>query len=384
TGLTVTGDINVDSTGTSTFSGGLTAVGITSTGGLHVDSGDVLFDQKISVGSGTSTFSGDIFATNIGVTGLNVTGDINLPNDSIQDAEVSDALTISSSGSIDSSALNSGTLGNAGVTLALGSFGSITGSLGDANVADNLTIDGGIIGAVTPAAGTFTTLTYNTLFRGAGDSEIAGDVNIFGQQINIGDGKAGTTTLTGAGGLGIGTSTPGAGLALGSGTTTILGLDVYAWGQLNVPFINATTTDTNFFGGSLSVTESATSTFVGGVDVTTTGGLSSASGITLSGGELILANIIGCTEALETTDDGTVICGTDETGAAGSVSDLQDAYNLQSADAQITTTNNKNLVFFSSDTATDSNIQIVGNRHHHSRLRSLYLRHFHQLIGIDG
>lgn len=41
---------------------------------------------------------------------------------------------------------------------------------------------------------------------------------------------------------------------------------------------------------------------------------------------------------------------------AGSNPDLQDAYNNAAADGQLTTTNNKNLIFFSDNTAIDANI----------------------------
>jgi hypothetical protein len=84
---------------------------------------------------------------------------------------ISNTLTIDATGSVSATAVNSGTLGNASVTLALGSFGSITGSLGDSNIADALTISGGTIentpiGATTPATGVFTKVTTTNAVAG--------------------------------------------------------------------------------------------------------------------------------------------------------------------------------------------------------------------------
>ena len=58
---------------------------------------------------------------------------------SFTDAQISNTLTIDATGAINAGAISSGTLGAAGVTLALGSFGSITGALADTNVADTIT-----------------------------------------------------------------------------------------------------------------------------------------------------------------------------------------------------------------------------------------------------
>jgi len=59
TNLLVSGDLNVTN-GTSTLQGA-TFAGLYTTNGLHVDTGDALFDQKIVVaGTGTSTFAGTL------------------------------------------------------------------------------------------------------------------------------------------------------------------------------------------------------------------------------------------------------------------------------------------------------------------------------------
>ena len=82
----------------------------------------------------------------------------------VTDAEVVNGLTIDATGNINASAINSGTLGNGGVTLAIGNFGAITGTLTDANVSDILTVNGGLInntpiGASIPSTGVFTDTT---------------------------------------------------------------------------------------------------------------------------------------------------------------------------------------------------------------------------------
>ncbi len=120
--------------------------------------------------TGTNLFVTNTIFISATTTNLAVMGVLNLPNNSITDAMVVPGLTIDATGHVSATALDSGTLGNAGVTLALGSFGSITGSLGDSNIANNLTISGGTIdnspiGASTPSTGVFTNITStNALF----------------------------------------------------------------------------------------------------------------------------------------------------------------------------------------------------------------------------
>lgn len=61
-----------------------------------------------------------------------------------------------------------------------------------------------------------------------------------------------------------------------------------------------------------------------------------------------ITTVASCSEALETDAEGDIICGTDATAAASI--DLQDAYNASGADAQITSADAKELVYFISDT----------------------------------
>ncbi len=142
----------VNATGTNTTSTNLFATNGTFTNGVMTNG--TVTNLSFTVATGTS----------VTTTNLAVTGGLSLPNNSVTDAMVSNTLTIDATGNINAGAINSGTLGNGGVTLALGNFGGITGTLGDTNVADNLTINGGTInnspiGAVTPSTGVFTNVT---------------------------------------------------------------------------------------------------------------------------------------------------------------------------------------------------------------------------------
>ena len=142
----------VNATGTNTTSTNLFATNGTFTNGVMTNG--TVTNLSFTVATGTS----------VTTTNLAVTGGLSLPNNSVTDAMVSNTLTIDATGNINAGAINSGTLGNGGVTLALGNFGGITGTLGDTNVADNLTINGGTInnspiGVVTPSTGVFTNVT---------------------------------------------------------------------------------------------------------------------------------------------------------------------------------------------------------------------------------
>ncbi|MDP3764772.1 MAG: tail fiber domain-containing protein [bacterium] len=98
--------------------------------------------------------------------------------------------------------------------------------------------------------------------------------------------------------IGIGTSTPGSLLSVhGVGNIGELTIE----GQLKTSFITATSTTNNTFAGALDVTESATSTFTGGVNVLTTGGLSSATGLTITGGDILSSGKFTLTGASTST-----------------------------------------------------------------------------------
>ena len=86
------------------------------------------------------------------------------------------------------------------------------------------------------------------------------------------------------GGLGLGTTTVSDTLNA-DGSLAIEGSALIG-GVLTVSTIKSTSTTDVIFAGALDVRESATSTFIGGINITTTGGLSSAVGLTITGGDI--------------------------------------------------------------------------------------------------
>ncbi|MBI5654189.1 hypothetical protein HZC53_00830 [Candidatus Uhrbacteria bacterium] len=98
--------------------GGITTSNFTATGTTS------LLGMTFSNGTGTS-----VTTTNLAVlTGLS------LPTNSVTDAMVVNGLTIDQTGNVSATSINSGVLGNAGVTLNLSGFGSVTGSLAATHV----------------------------------------------------------------------------------------------------------------------------------------------------------------------------------------------------------------------------------------------------------
>src|SRR3989344_3487187 len=86
--------------------------------------------------------------------------------------------------------------------------------------------------------------------------------------------------------VGIGTTTPGSILSIqGVGNFITHGTSTL-YNPLQVAGINATSSGITISGGTLINTSTATSTFSGGISATSVGGLSSASGLTLTGGDL--------------------------------------------------------------------------------------------------
>jgi hypothetical protein len=146
--------------------------GIDSTQFLRSDTAD-------SFTSGTLTMAGG--------TTLNVLGTFSC-TDCVGDAAIPNTVTVGSSSSVSATAINSGTLGNAGVTLALGSFASITGSLADANVDNNITVSNYLPLAGGTMAGNInfnTSLALNignagTDFTASGGLNMAGDLDTEG------------------------------------------------------------------------------------------------------------------------------------------------------------------------------------------------------------
>lgn len=73
-------------------------------------------------------------------------------------------------------------------------------------------------------------------------------------------------------------------------------------------------------------------------------------------GGVRIADLASC-DTIDTDSAGVLSCGSDATGAAATT-DLQDVYNNSEIDAQITTANAKDIIFYLQDTVTDPLFQI--------------------------
>ena len=189
----------VTAAGAASFSG-LTSAGLISTGGadlqggpLDLSSGSYLANPLAghfvfgdsATAAITLDFAGNAGNTNVTIadtvgTGTVILGDadsnvtvannltvggttVTLPANSIVDGEVSDTLT-------SSIFVGTGSTTNA-IDLATA---EVNGTLADANVSDALTIDGGTIGGVTPAAGTFSDLAAGNSLSLPGKTTLPG------------------------------------------------------------------------------------------------------------------------------------------------------------------------------------------------------------------
>jgi len=238
-------ELRVTGGSTSTFDGGIIATNLRLSDGLHVDTGDAIFDQKITVGAGTSTFAGNVDATNINTIGLTVTGDF----------------TVESTGSSSVPTLLSTNIGVTGL--------NVTGddSIQDSEVVDALTInngsvDGSIIGGSTAAAGTFTTLQANTSLAVGTDTpssllSVQGHANV-GSLVSESNIKTGDIIATG-------TITADAIAVTGNATTSFSGgitaVGLTTTGGLRVD------TGTVIIDEIIEVAGAGTSSFAGGLDV---------------------------------------------------------------------------------------------------------------------
>ncbi len=189
---------------TNITSGTLGNGGVTLALGIFGSITGILGDANIAdtiTASNYLPLSGGILSGSLTVAGVTGLADGDIPN----------TITIASTSSIDATAINSGTLGNGSVILALGLFSSITGSLGDANVADNITASnylplggGTLIGSVTVAGvtglldadipNTITVSNYLLLSGGT----MAGNVD-FNTNLALNIGNAGTDFTAGGG-----------------------------------------------------------------------------------------------------------------------------------------------------------------------------------------
>lgn len=303
--LTLTGTLEVETSGTSTFAGGVSVAGVNSSSGLNVTG-------EINT-SGFLNFTQDdtgILLRNGG------TNDLRIYNSS---AHGSPFLYIERVINPDTSNVE------IGVPYGLAIYSN---SLQDASGTWSPWLTAGYDGTGT--------LDFYAVGQGASETRYVSFTADDSVRFVV-DGTE-RVRITGAG-LGVGTSTPGTGFAV-QATSSLLGGPVYIYGPLTLPTLKATST--------------ATSTFAGGVDVGSVGGLSSASGLTVTGGDILssgkltvtnsnatssfagplrvisggldLAYIGECTGVLQTTADGIVKCGDSPSASAGG-SDTQIQYN---------------------------------------------------------
>ncbi|MBI2410725.1 MAG: hypothetical protein HYV32_02450, partial [Candidatus Kerfeldbacteria bacterium] len=221
--------------------------GINLQGSLYNSKGSVkIADALIVKGGKKATFTGEVVAKN----GLTVeAGTISLPENSITDAAVVDALTITG-GTISESEVGATTLTVAddatfdGDVTVAGGLALDDDAIGDAEVVNALTVSSGtinntVIGGTTAAAGSFTTVSASG--DGVFDSDVLvgdsaetisdSDFNVNGGEIFVaGDaGVEGTIYADGsaqvAGNISVGDGTP---------STALDGEDVYIEGGLEV------------------------------------------------------------------------------------------------------------------------------------------------------
>ena len=261
------GRLEVNGAATSSFAGGVQAVGLNSSQGLTVGTGDSVFGGKITVnGAATNTFVGNISVASLNANDLQVTDQASfggrLEVNGVSTSSIAAGLTLGSAG------LNSATIYNSVGALNVGLSSqntSLTATqlLATANqyLFSTSTEQPDVPNLATIEA--TTTLSNVLTLRGFGAlNDYAGNL------LQLQDSSLNSLAVfTGAGKFGIATSVPGGALAVASTT-------VFA-GNVNID------------AAVLDVKSSATSTFDGGLTVTTTGGLSSAQGLTISGGDIV-------------------------------------------------------------------------------------------------
>ncbi|MDO8715766.1 MAG: hypothetical protein Q7J73_03040, partial [Dehalococcoidales bacterium] len=292
------GDIlDVQSSGTSTFDGGLNIAltgGLSSASGLTVTGGDIQSSGKITVTStASSSFTGGLTANYLdSATRLR-----------IGELTSCDTIDTDASGVLKCGSDNTGVAAPAG---------------NDFDIQFN-------------DAGSTAGLSSLTFDKSTGLLAIGGDLAINGSDLNIGNGIFATATISGQyGKLGFGTTSPYAQFAIDpsavSGSTTpifVIGdsgssspIISINWGGVigigtNTP---AGAEELNGFGlaiatntllsGTLTSSAVATNTFDGGLFVKTNGGLTSASGLTITGGQIQSSGKVVVTNAATSTFSG--------------------------------------------------------------------------------
>ena len=240
------------STGTTTFAGGLSAVGLSSTGGLTITGGGIKSSGNLEITSAaTSSFSGGIATAGLSTSnGLTVSGG-----------------NIVSSGTLNITSVSTSTLAGG---LSLTNLNSSTGIL----------VTGGSINNTSSATSTWSGgLSLTSLLSSQGFTITGGTL------INT---SSATSTFTG----GIATG----GLSSANGLTISKG-NIFSVGTLNLTTTSTSTlaggisltnlnssTGITVTGGSITNTGSATSTFAGGISSV---GLSSSAGLVVSAGSIL-------------------------------------------------------------------------------------------------
>ncbi|MBI5654184.1 hypothetical protein HZC53_00805 [Candidatus Uhrbacteria bacterium] len=133
--VTITGGtINGTSIGATTPSTGVfTNTTSTNSTSTNLFATNATIQNLTITGVAPSSFSNLIWVSATGTytttTNLAVLSGLSLPGNSVTDAMVVNGLTIDQTGNVSATSINSGVLGNAGVTLNLSGFGSVTGTI---------------------------------------------------------------------------------------------------------------------------------------------------------------------------------------------------------------------------------------------------------------
>ncbi|TSC88775.1 MAG: hypothetical protein G01um10143_832, partial [Parcubacteria group bacterium Gr01-1014_3] len=285
----IANDLTIDTNKAATFST-LTSGGIT-TSGLTVS------------GSGTTTFGGGVSATTLNVT--STTG------------------TSTFAGGIE--------LGSGCFEMPDGSCLEIGGGGGSASTAG---YDGQVQFNSSGVLGASSLFTF-----ASGNLTLGGDLFVNGSDLNLGNGLSATSTISGQyGSLGFGSSSPIGQISVeavqgivGSNTPIFIVGDSGS----STPFIYVSGVNGNVgiatdspgaalavdglstFNGVISNSAAGTSTFEGGINVKTTGGLSSAAGLTITGGDIQSSGKLTITSSATSSITGGLIVDTLTTGTTG-------------------------------------------------------------------
>ncbi|MEK7640971.1 MAG: hypothetical protein AAB389_03165, partial [Patescibacteria group bacterium] len=403
-------DLYVSNTGTTSFEGGINVKaigGITSNSGLNIVSGSVLLPsgsvQDSAVVDALTISGGTINNTTIGVTASSTGNFTTLISDIFNQTDNS---TSTFAGGITVNNLGIQSLFSTSTTLNIGSRDQISSLVGSQIIQQANLI---LIGTSTQLEDAPNLLTVEATSTNSNVLTLraAGSIHDFsGNLFQIQD--SATTSLfvvNSSGGVGIlSSSSPSVGFTVGA-TTTILGKDVYAYGQITAPNFVSTSTVNNSgigtstpgatlgVGGFLVVKGNAniegTST-VGSINATTTvyiatssptinsnlvvgggayigGGFSVGETPTTTSGHLtatllhsatqiVAEGLQGCSGDIETDAAGVFKCGTDQTGGSAAGLDTQVQFNNGASFGA-----NSGLIYSSTNLGIGGDLNISGS-----------------------